>query len=64
MKNEKIEEKKIDPYKIYNLQETRRILGIALSTLKKFLKTGQLKGKKIGKEWKILGESIIEFLKK
>jgi predicted site-specific integrase-resolvase len=61
---EKIQKKKIDPYKIYNLQETRQILGIALSTLKKFLKTGELKGKKIGKEWKILGENIIEFLKK
>ena len=56
-----MEKRKIDPYRIYNLEGAAKVLGINPQTLQDYLRDGRIVAKKIG-EWKILGQSLIQFL--
>jgi len=56
-----MENRKIDPYKVYNVEEAAKVLDINPQTLLDYLRDGKIVAKKIG-EWKILGQSLINFL--
>ena len=53
--------KKIDPLEVYNVEEAAKVLDINPQTLLDYLRDGRIVAKKIG-EWKILGQSLIQFL--
>jgi len=56
MKNE------IKPNAIYTTNETREILRISDSTIKRLLKRGMLKANKVGGQYRILGKEILRIL--
>ncbi|MEM4134415.1 MAG: helix-turn-helix domain-containing protein [Candidatus Micrarchaeia archaeon] len=53
----------IDPYGLYNFKTARKLLRVSIKKMSELIKTGKIKAKKIGKEYKILGQNIIDFLK-
>ncbi len=55
------DQKIINPQKVYNVNEAAKVLDINEQTLLDYVRTGKIIGKKIG-EWKILGQSLINFL--
>ncbi len=54
----------IDPNKVYTTQEAADVLGVSEQILVMQLRNGKITGQYIGKGWKILGQNIIDFLKK
>jgi len=54
----------IDPTGIYNLKEMREILRISSDRARELIRSGKIKAVKMGKSYKVLGQEIIEFLKK
>ena len=48
--------------KYYTVQEARDILKVADATVRKYLMDGSLKGKKIGRRWRIPEGAIKAFL--
>jgi len=55
------DERKIDPYRVYNIEEASKVLGMNPQTLSDYLRDGRIEAQKIG-EWKILGKNLIDFL--
>lgn len=55
--------KKIDPNKFYTVEEISHFLDLSSQTIRKFLRYRQMKGKKIGRRWHILGKNVIDFVK-
>jgi excisionase family DNA binding protein len=55
--------KKIDPNKFYTVEEISNFLDLSSQTIRKFLRDRQMKGKKIGRRWHILGKNVIDFVK-
>ncbi len=53
---------KIEPNKIYTTEETRDILRISKSTIKRWLKNGIIQANKIGGRYKILGSEILRLV--
>lgn len=53
----------IKPNRVYNTVEAAKLLGINPQTMIEYCRTGKIVAKKIG-EWKILGQSIVDFLSK
>ena len=53
---------KIEPNKIYTTEETRNILRISESTIKRWLKNGIIQANKIGGRYKILGSEILRLI--
>lgn len=55
----------IDPSKHYSLREASELLEVTEATVAKYLREGDLEGKKIGpkKKWHALGRSIIKVRK-
>jgi len=53
---------KIEPNKIYTTEETRNILRISESTIKRWLKNGIIQANKIGGRYKILGSEILRLV--
>ncbi|HTX86467.1 MAG TPA: helix-turn-helix domain-containing protein [Candidatus Nanoarchaeia archaeon] len=47
---------------IYTTAETREILKISPSTMKRLLKKGMIRANKIGKQYRILGREIIRLV--
>lgn len=47
---------------VYTLEEVSEKIKIPVPTLRKYLKTGNLKGAKIGKHWRITDEQLKEFI--
>lgn len=53
----------IEPYRVYNVIEASELLGVNPQTLTDYCREGKLVCTKIG-EWKILGQNIIDFLRR
>jgi len=52
----------IKPNSIYTTNETREILKISNSTIKRLLKKGIIKANKVGGQYRILGKEILRLV--
>lgn len=52
----------IMPNGIYTTDETRKILKISKSTIKRLLKKGLIRANKIGGQYRILGKEILRLI--
>lgn len=52
----------IEDIRLYTLEEIAPVLGVSKQTLLNYIRAGKLKAKKIGREWKITGEMLKEYL--
>lgn len=52
----------IKPNGIYTTSETRNILRISESTIKRLLKKGLLRANKIGGQYRVLGKEILRLI--
>lgn len=52
----------IIPLRVYTLAEVVEMLNISDSTARRWLSNGQLRGAKLGKEWRFLGSHLIDAL--
>lgn len=55
--------KTIEGIKFYTLPEAAKILGITPQTLRKYIKQGKIKGKKLSNYYLITEKALLEFLK-
>jgi len=55
-------EKELKPNSVYTTNETKEILKISDSTIKRFLKKGILRANKIGGQYRILGKEILKLI--
>lgn len=53
---------KINPNEIYTTEETRVLLKISNSTIKRLLKNGLIKANKVGGQYRILGKEILRLV--
>ncbi len=51
----------IDGMKLYDVEDLAKLLGLQERTVRKLLKTGQLKGRKLAKRWYVTAESMKEY---
>ncbi len=49
--------------KLYNLKEVSELLGLALPTIRLYIKNGKLKASKVGNHYVVTDEAIKELLK-
>ena len=49
-------------YQLYSVNDLAPVLGKSAQTIKLYLKTGKLKGAKVGGQWKVTEEALREFL--
>ena len=54
--------KEIEGIVIYNLEELRDILEVSVITLGKYIRSGKLKGRKIGRRWYVSRDNLKRFL--
>jgi excisionase family DNA binding protein len=52
----------INPNAVYTTEETRVLLRISTSTIKRLLKKGLLKANKVGGQYRILGKEILRLV--
>lgn len=52
----------IRPLGVYTTEETRAVLRISESTIKRMLKKGLLRANKVGGQYRILGKEILRVL--
>jgi len=52
----------IKPHEVYTTEETRELLKVSNSTIKRMLKSGLLRANKIGKQYRILGHELLRLL--
>lgn len=52
----------INPNSVYTTDETRKLLKISTSTIKRLLKKGLIKANKVGGQYRILGKEILRVL--
>lgn len=50
--------------KVYTLKEVEAILKVTQRTLYNYIKGGQLKAVKMGRQWRVTEDSLKEFLEK
>ena len=55
-------EKEIKPNSVYTTNETKEILKISDSTIKRLLKKGIIKANKVGGQYRILGKEILRLV--
>ncbi len=55
--------KTIEGIKFYTVPEAAKILGITPITLRKYIKQGKIKGKKLSNYYLITEKALLEFLK-
>lgn len=48
--------------KLYSLKEVAHLLDVTERTLHNYIKSGKLKGQKIGGKWKISDENLKKFI--
>lgn len=51
-----------DTLRVYTLEEAAEVAKVSTRTLREYLKSGKLKGAKMGSAWRILEENLREFL--
>ena len=49
----------INPHEVYTTGETRRLLKVSESTIKRLLKKGLIRANKVGGQYRILGKEIL-----
>jgi len=52
----------IRPHTVYTTTESRKLLKISESTIKRFLKSGLIKANKVGGQYRILGKEILRLV--
>ncbi len=52
----------LEKYKLYSVAELEPVIGKTAQTIKSYLKTGKLKGSKVGGAWRVSEEALREFL--
>jgi len=57
-----IMDSEIKPNSIYTTKETKKILKISDSTIKRLLKKGIIKANKVGGQYRILGKEILRLV--
>jgi len=55
-------EKEINPNVVYTTEETKDLLKISTSTMKRMLKKGLIRANKIGGQYRILGKEILRIV--
>ena len=53
---------KIKPSEVYNTKEAQDFLKISKSTMKRYIKGGIIKTKKVGGRYKILGKELLKLV--
>ena len=53
----------MEDIKVYTLKEVEDILKVTQRTLYNYIKSGQLKAVKLGREWRVTDEELKSFLK-
>ena len=51
-----------EPREILNLQEAADYLGVSSKTFQKVLRTGQVPGRKVGREWKFSRQALTDWI--
>jgi excisionase family DNA binding protein len=54
--------KEIKPNAVYTTSETKDLLKISESTIKRLLKSGILRANKVGKQYRIMGKEILRLI--
>lgn len=54
--------RKLEDIRLYTLTELEPILGVTHRTLQTYIKTGALKGIKLGGKWRVTEENLRKFL--
>ncbi|MDR3642613.1 MAG: helix-turn-helix domain-containing protein [Candidatus Doudnabacteria bacterium] len=52
----------IKPNEVYTTEESRVLLKISNSTIKRMLKSGLLRANKVGKQYRILGHELLRLV--
>lgn len=52
----------IKPHGVYTTEETREVLRVSESTIKRMLKNGLIRANKVGGQYRILGKEILRIL--
>ncbi len=47
----------------YKLKQVSELLGIGIRTLRKYINAGDLKAKKIGRNYFVTGDNLVAFMK-
>lgn len=53
--------KKIGDLELYDVQELAGILGLQVLTVRRMLKAGKIRGRKLAKRWYVTSESLREY---
>lgn len=51
-----------DPIKVYSLTEVSSLLGVGYQSLRKFIKRGDIKARKVGTKWIVTENALKEYL--
>lgn len=54
---------KIEPVQIYSAEEIASFLKVSVYTVVRRLKEGDLRGKKVGASWRVLGEDLLDYIR-
>jgi len=54
--------REIDPEKLYTTEETSELLRLGSQTIRKKLREGSIRGKKVGRRWLIKGKEIRRYI--
>lgn len=54
--------KQIGDIKFYDVQEIARIFDMTPQSIRKFIREGRIKGRKVGTRWYVTEEAIREYL--
>lgn len=52
----------IQGIKLYKIKDLEELFGVCEKTLLNYLKTGKLRGRKIGREWVVTESNLVAFL--
>lgn len=56
--------KKLGDLELFDVEDLAGILGIQKLTLRRMLKNGKIKGRKLAKKWYVTGEALREYFAK
>ena len=54
--------KELDEFKLYTLTELEKVIGVSHRTLLSYVKSGQLKARKIAGKWRVTSDQLRDFL--
>lgn len=53
---------KLNSIELYTLKEVSQVTGITEYTLARYIRTGRMKGIKIGRGWRVTGDNLRRFI--